>query len=70
MSKGYKVYGAHRRSASFNMWRCDELGVTKDIELVDFELSELSNLIRVIEKLKPDEVYNLAAQSFVAASFE
>jgi GDPmannose 4,6-dehydratase len=70
LRQGYKVYGAHRRSASLNMWRCDELGVTKDIELVDFELSEFSNLIRVVEKLKPDEVYNLAAQSFVAASFE
>ncbi len=38
------------------MWRCDELGVTKDIELVDFELSKFLNLIRVVEKLKPDEV--------------
>ncbi|MBI45766.1 MAG: GDP-mannose 4,6-dehydratase [Candidatus Marinimicrobia bacterium] len=70
LSKNYKVIGGERRSASGSLWRLNELGIEKDIEIVDFELSEFTNIYRVIEKYKPDEIYNLAAQSFVAASFE
>ncbi|HRF58443.1 MAG TPA: GDP-mannose 4,6-dehydratase [Fimbriimonadaceae bacterium] len=71
LDKGYdKVLGACRRSASLNTWRMQELGIVDDIEIVSLELLELSNIVRVLEKYRPDEVYNLAAQSFVAMSFE
>lgn len=70
IEKGYKVYGAHRRSASLNLWRLIELGIADDVELVPMELLEFTNIGRTIEKLKPDEIYNLGAQSFVAMSFE
>jgi GDPmannose 4,6-dehydratase len=70
LEKGYRVIGGDRRTASGSLWRLEELGISKEIEITDFELAEFTNIYRVIEKYKPDEVYNLAAQSFVAASFE
>lgn len=70
LSEGYEVYGAMRRSSSPNIWRLEELGIAEDVRPVLMDLSELSNIQRVIEKVQPDEIYNLAAQSFVAASFE
>jgi len=70
LNKGYKVIGGERRSASGSLWRLEELNIENDIEITDFELSEFTNIIRAIEKYNPDEIYNLAAQSFVAASFE
>jgi len=70
LSEGYEVIGAHRRGATLNTRRLDELGVAGDIRFVPFELLELGNVLRVIETERPDEVYNLAAQSFVGVSFE
>ena len=70
LNKGYEVYGAARRTASLNHWRLVDLGIDKDIRFVELELAEFSNILRTIEKIKPDEVYNLAAQSFVGTSFE
>tara|TARA_R110000868_G_scaffold380784_1_gene646852 strand:+ start:29222 stop:30241 length:1020 start_codon:yes stop_codon:yes gene_type:complete len=70
LNKGYKVYGGYRRSSSLNLWRLEELGIENDVEMVPFELVELTNIFRLIERIKPTEIYNLAAQSFVAASFE
>ena len=70
LEKGYRVIGGDRRTASGSLWRLDELGVLNDIDLIDFELAELTNIQRVIEKNHIDELYNLAAQSFVKASFE
>jgi GDPmannose 4,6-dehydratase len=72
LNKGYKVFGAYRRTSSVNFWRLEELGVLdyKELELVEFDLTDLSSCIRLIENCKPDEVYNLAAQSFVGVSFE
>ena len=70
LENGYTVYGAHRRSSSANFWRLDELGVTNKIKLVAFDLLEFTNILRTIEKIKPDEIYNLAAQSFVGVSFD
>lgn len=72
LSKGYKVFGAYRRSSSVNFWRLEEVNVLEhpNLELIEFDLTDLSNSIRLIEKCKPDEVYNLAAQSFVGVSFE
>jgi GDPmannose 4,6-dehydratase len=70
LSKGYEVYGAARRTASLNHWRLVDLGIEKDIRFVELELAEFSNILRTIDKVRPDEVYNLAAQSFVGTSFE
>jgi GDPmannose 4,6-dehydratase len=72
LEKGYRVFGAYRRAASTNFWRTDELGVTdhKNLSLVDFDLTDLGSCLRLIETTRPEEVYNLAAQSFVGMSFE
>jgi GDPmannose 4,6-dehydratase len=70
LKKGYKVLGAYRRTSSVNTWRLDELGITDRIEMVPFDLLEDSNILRVLQKHKPREIYNLAAQSFVGISFE
>jgi len=70
VDKGYKVYGGVRRTSSSEYWRLEELGVHQDIEFVALELAEDSNIIRVMSRLAVDEVYNLAAQSFVGTSFE
>lgn len=68
LAKGYEVYGADRKSGEASLWRLNELGVT--VKIIPMDLLELTNVMRVIEKIKPDEIYNLAAQSFVRASFE
>ena len=70
LEKGYHVVGGERRNASGNLWRLKKLGIEDSIEISDFELSEFTNIYRNIDKYKPDEFYNLAAQSFVASSFE
>jgi GDPmannose 4,6-dehydratase len=70
LEKGYEVYGADRRSGEGGFWRLKELGIEKDVNVVYMDLLEFTNILRTIEKIKPDEIYNLAAQSFVAASFE
>lgn len=70
LEKGYDVYGADRRSGDSDFWRLKELGVEKDVKTIYMDLLELTNVMRMIERIKPDEVYNLAAQSFVQASFE
>lgn len=67
---GYTVWGAARRSSQDNQWRLRELGILGDIRFLDLDLMEISNIIQGIRKIEPDEVYNLAAQSFVAVSFE
>ena len=65
LEKGYEVYGAYRRSASPNLWRLDWLGIADQVKLVPFDLLEYSNILRCVDEVKPDEIYNLAAQSFV-----
>ena len=70
LEKGYKVYGADRRSGDTTFWRLNEAGICDDVKILYMDLLELTNILRVIEKIKPDEVYNLAAQSFVGTSFE
>ena len=70
LENGYRVIGGDRRTSRGSLWRLEELGIRNDIELINFELSELTNIYRTIEKFEFDEIYNLAAQSFVAASFE
>ncbi len=70
LGKGYTVVGAERRASTRNRMRTNELGITEKITFADFDLADQGNMIRVLEKHQPDEVYNLAAQSFVALSFE
>ena len=64
------MYGAQRRNTGLKHWRLDELGITDQIEFVDFDLGEPYNIEKTIDKVQPDEFYNLAAQSFVGLSFE
>ncbi|MSR71086.1 MAG: GDP-mannose 4,6-dehydratase [Candidatus Taylorbacteria bacterium] len=70
VSKGYKVYGAYRRTSTRNFWRLHYLDVKKDIELIPMDLLDQTSIINALQKSQPDEVYNLAAQSFVGVSFE
>ncbi|MBT9585530.1 GDP-mannose 4,6-dehydratase [bacterium] len=69
LEKGYKVYGAHRPTASPNLWRLDELKIQNQIDFVPLDLLEFSNIQLLFEKIRPTEIYNLAAQSFVSKSF-
>jgi GDPmannose 4,6-dehydratase len=70
LERGYRVVGTYRRTSAMPTNRLDELGVAQQVEFVDMELLEESNIRHVLQKLKPDEIYNLAAQSFVGLSFE
>jgi GDPmannose 4,6-dehydratase len=72
LGKGYRVVGLLRRSASSDVIgeRLRWLGILNEVELIDGNLTDLSSLIRIIQDVAPDEVYNLAAQSFVAASWQ
>jgi GDPmannose 4,6-dehydratase len=70
VEKGYKVVGVLARRSSDTLWRLRYLDVLDSITLVDGDISDLSSMIRIMAKFKPDEVYNLAAQSFVGTSWE
>lgn len=72
LEKGYKVFGAYRHTSAPNFWRIEELGI-KDherLELVGYDLTDFSSIMRLIQQTEPQEIYNLAAQSFVGLSFE
>ena len=72
LSKGYKVYGTYRRTSTRNFWRIEVLGIidNPDLHLVEHDLTDSGDCLRLIRRCEPDEVYNLAAQSFVEVSFE
>jgi len=72
LDRGYRVVGTFRRTSSVNFWRIEELGIENhpNLELVEHDLTDLGSSINLIQRAKPDEVYNLAAQSFVGVSFE
>lgn len=72
LEKGYEVHGTYRRTSSVNFWRMDELGVTRhpNLHLVEYDLTDLGTTMAMVQKIQPDEIYNLAAQSFVGVSFE
>jgi len=70
LDKGYEVYGAFRRTAGLNLNGLKYLGVDDKVRYLPLELLEFTNIYRAIEKVQPDEIYNLGAQSFVALSFE
>lgn len=71
LQKGYEVHGLVRRSSTsdINDTRLKWLGIAKDVKLVDGDLTDIPSLIRLIQQIQPDEVYNLAAQSFVGSSW-
>lgn len=72
LEKGYEVYGTYRRTSSVNFWRLKELGVQdhRHLQLIEYDLTDLGASIALLQKFQPDEIYNLAAQSFVGVSFD
>jgi len=72
LDKGYKVYGACRRTSSVNYWRMQEVGILDhpNLVLVDYDLTDSMDAVRLLEETEAEEVYNLAAQSFVGVSFK
>ncbi len=70
LAKGYVVCGVHARRASDTLWRLRHLGIADDVKLLEGDLTDLSSLIRNMEKSGASEVYNLGAQSFVGTSWE
>ena len=72
LDKGYVVYGAYRRTSSVNFWRLQELGLESHprLHLVEYDLTDQGATIALVQKVQPDEIYNLAAQSFVGVNFE
>ena len=72
LDKGYEVYGTFRRTSSVNFWRMEELGIENhpSLHLVEYDLTDQASAIHMINRIQPDEIYNLAAQSFVGVSFE
>ncbi len=69
LEKGYRVYGLIRRYSKPNFENLEYLGIAKDVDYIEGDLTDFSSLLRIIKSLKPDEVYNLAAQSHVGTSF-
>ena len=71
LAKGYRVFGGYRRSSSQTFWRLSALGVMacENFSLVEHDLTDFGSCIRVLATTAPEEVYNLAAQSFVGVSF-
>src|SRR6187399_2761659 len=75
LKKGYEVHGIKRRASSFNTTRIDHLYQDPHLDARNFilhygDMTDSSNLIRIVQQVQPDEIYNLAAQSHVAVSFE
>jgi GDPmannose 4,6-dehydratase len=72
LSKDYTVYGTYRRTSSVNFWRIHELGIEDhpELRLVEYDLTDLSASIRLLQQSRATEIYNLAAQSFVGVSFD
>lgn len=72
LNNNYKVFGTYRRTSTVNLWRLEELGIINhpNLLLIEYDLTDTSASIRLIQDIQPDEVYNLAAQSFVSVSFK
>jgi len=72
LEKDYEVYATYRRTSSVNFWRIEELGINEhpNLHLIEYDLTDQGNAINMITEIRPDEIYNLAAQSFVGISFE
>jgi len=69
LGKGYRVSGMLARRSSDTLWRLNELGIARDVTLIDGDLVDLTSILRALEASAANEVYNLAAQSFVATSW-
>ena len=69
LMKGYAIYGGYRRGIN-KTWRLDYLGITQKIRLIEFQLNEPQSIILILQKIKPNELYHFAAESFVADSFK
>ncbi len=70
LSKGYEVFGIYRRLSAPNFWRLQALDIFEKVNLIPADLIDMGSLLDALNLSKPDEVYHLAAQSFVGASFE
>ncbi len=70
LEKGYKVFGTYRRISTPNFWRLQELGLINKLTLIPADLSDMASLLEAVTISDPDEIYNLAAQSFVGGSFD
>ena len=70
LEKGYKVFGLYRRASSLNLWRLLYLNITDKVHLIPGDMTDMASISNAIVRSKPDEIYNLAAQSFVGTSFE
>jgi len=72
LGKGYRVVGTYRPTSSLNLWRLEALGLADhpDLQLVEHDLTDLAASFGLLESAQPDELYNLAAQSFVGLSFK
>lgn len=71
LNKNYQVYGTYRHTSSSNFWRIKELGIYNhpNLHCVEYDLTDISNSLHLLDSVQPDEIYNLAAQSFVGTSF-
>ncbi len=70
LDKGYNVFGTYRRLSTPNFWRLQYLDIFEDINLISADIIDTTSLFEAIKSSEPDEIYHLAAQSFVGASFE
>lgn len=72
LSKNYEVYGLYRRTSSINFWRIESLNIRyhPHLHLLEFDLTDIGSALEIIQRVQPDEIYNLAAQSFVGVSFK
>jgi GDPmannose 4,6-dehydratase len=69
LAKGYRVHGMLARRSTDTLWRLNELGVARDVTLIDGDLVDMTSILRALEASAADELYNLGAQSFVATSW-
>ena len=70
LEKGYEVYGTYRRLSSSNFWRLQYLGIFEKVHLIPCEMTDPTGIVQALRIAEPDEIYHLAAMSFVGASFE
>ena len=70
LDKGYQVFGTYRRLSTPNFWRLQYLDIFDKVDLIPADLLDTSSIVEAVKVAQPDEIYNLAAQSFVFASFE
>jgi GDPmannose 4,6-dehydratase len=70
LGHGYEVHGLFARRTADTLWRLRYLGIDRDVHLIDGDLTDVASLVRAMDSARPDEVYNLGAQSFVATSWQ